>query len=249
MERSVMRHDRDDKDQRSSPNERRVRALGDRALVDAMRAGDDWAFAEFLSRFRPMLSEYARGRIPPDMFPECIEDVLEDEAIRLLEHEMVMPIQFRSYLIAAVRRRYFNLRRNALRRQRWYEEAAGSGVLTADGQEPIVRSVCAESSIAAADGARDVEPAEPNALEQLARAINFELDAETRQLLDWLSRAIPHRVIATWLGKSYDATTKHIWRLCRRLERAAPIYAATLSPATQRELDRFFRRMDRGRRS
>jgi hypothetical protein len=160
-----------------------------------------------------------------------------------------MPIQFRSYLIAAVRGRYFNLRRNALRRQRWYEEAAGSGVDAAYGEEAIVRSVCAESSVTAAYGTPDTGPPQPNALEQLARAINLELDDETRQLLDWLARAIPHRTIAAWLGKSYDATTKHIWRLCRRLEREAPVYAATLSPAAQRELDRFFRRMDRGRRS
>jgi DNA-directed RNA polymerase specialized sigma24 family protein len=234
--------------QRPSPNERRVRGLGDHALVDAMRTGDDWALGEFIARFRPVLLDYARRRIPSAMFPECIDDVLEDEALRLLEEEAVMPIQLPAYLIAAVRSRYFNLRRNALRRRRWYEEAVGSGLYTADGREPIVRSVCAESSIAAAYGTHDQESSQPSALEQLARAIDVELDADTRQLLEWLGHAVPHRTIAAWLGRSYDATTKQIWRLCRRLERAAPTYAATLSPAVQQELDRFFRRMERGRR-
>jgi DNA-directed RNA polymerase specialized sigma24 family protein len=242
-----MRETRNKGDQSPSPNERRVRALTDHALIEAMRAGDDWAFGEFLARFRPMLVDYARKRIPSAWFPECIDDALEDVAIGLLKEETVLPIHFRAYLLGAVRKRYLNLRRKTLRRRRWYEEAIGSSLYTPDVDEVVVRSACAESSIAAAYGAHD-EPAEPNALEQLAHAIDGELDAETRQLFDWLTRNVPHRQIAEWLGKSYDATTKQIWRLCRRLERAAPAYAATLSPAAQRELDRFFRRMDRGRR-
>lgn len=242
-----MRETRDKGDRSPSPNERRVRALTDHALVEAMRAGDEWAFGEFLARFRPMLVSYARQRIPTAWFPECIDDALEDVAIGFLEEEAVLPIQFHAYLIGAVRKRYLNLRRKALRRRRWYEEAVGSELYAPQVDEVIVRSACAESSITAAYGVRE-EPAEGNALEQLAHAIDGELDTETRQLLEWLARSIPHRTIAAWLDKSYDATTKQIWRLCRRLERAAPAYAATLSPAAQRELDRFFRRMDRGRR-
>jgi DNA-directed RNA polymerase specialized sigma24 family protein len=233
-----------------SPNERRVRALGDRALVDAMRTGDDWAFGEFLGRFRPVLLAYAGGRIPDELFPECIDEVLEDEALKLadIRAEAVVPTQLRAYLVGAVRKRHLALRRSSARRRHWYEEAAGSRHFTSDGREPVVLSLCSESSLAASRGPELAEPAAPTALQQLAAAMEGELDAETRRILVWLGCAVPHRQIAAWLNKSYDATTKQIWRLCRKLERAAPVFAATLSPTAQQELDRFFRRLERGRR-
>jgi DNA-directed RNA polymerase specialized sigma24 family protein len=233
-----------------SPNERRVRALGDRALIDAMRAGDDWAFGEFLARFRPVLLAYAGGRIPDELFPECIDEVLEDEALKLADVRAgaVMPTHLRAYLIGAVRKRHLALRRSSARRLHWYEEAAGNGHFTSDRHESVVPSTCSESSLAASRGPEHAEPMTPTALQQLAAAMEGELDAEARRILVWLGCAVPHRQIATWLNKSYDATTKQIWRLCRRLERAAPTYAATLSPAAQQELDRFFRRLERGRR-
>jgi hypothetical protein len=213
-----------------------------------MRAGDDRAFGEFLARFRPVLTAYAGGRIPDELFPECIDEVLEDEALKLADPRAVVPTQLRAYLVGAVRKRHLALRRSSARRRRWYEEAAGGTLSTSDGREAVVRSVCSESSIAASRGPERAEPMEQTALEQLALAMEKELDAEARRILVWLGRAVPHRQIAAWLDKSYDATTKQIWRLCRRLERAAPTYAATLPPAAQRELDRFFRRLDRGRR-
>jgi DNA-directed RNA polymerase specialized sigma24 family protein len=234
-----------------SPNARRVRALGDRALIDAMRDGDDWAFGEFLARFRPAMLAYAQGRIPDALFPECIDDVLEDAAIELADPRATVPMQLRAYLVGAVRRRHFALHRSGTRRRRWYEEAARSALCTTDGREAVVSSVCAESTIAASRGAGMIDtsaPAEPTALQLLARGMEHELDDETRRILTWLGQSVPHRQIAAWLGKSYDATTKQIWRLCRRLERAAPAYAAALPPSAQRELERFFRRAQRGRR-
>lgn len=236
---------------RMSPNERRVRALGDRALVDAMRGGDDWAFGEFLARFRPAMLAYARGRIPDALFPECIDDVLEDAAIELADPRATVPMQLRAYLVGAVRRRHFALHRSGARRRRWYEEAARSALCTSDGREAVVTSVCAESTLAASRGAgmfEAEEPGEPSAIQRLALAMEHELDEETRRILAWLGQSVPHRQIAAWLGKSYEATTKQIWRLCRRLERAAPAYAAAMPPAAQRELERFFRRAQRGRR-
>jgi hypothetical protein len=231
-------------------NERRVRALDDRALVEAMRDGDDWAFGEFLARFRPVLALYADGRIATELHAECIDEVLEDEALRLSDRRSMVPAQLRGYLVGAARKRHLAVKRGRARRRRWYEEAASDSPATSDGRERVVRSACAESTIAASRGgseSRD-DDAEPTPLEQLARAMEGELDDEARRLLVWIGRSVPHRTIAEWLGKSYDATTKQIWRLCRRLERAAPAYAATLAPAAQRELERFFRRVERGRR-
>jgi DNA-directed RNA polymerase specialized sigma24 family protein len=225
-------------------NERRVRALDDDALVDAMRAGDEWAFGEFLARFRPVLLLYAEGRIPSELHAECVDDVLEDVALRLADPRTVIPSRLRAYLVSALRKKHLAVKRSRARRRRHHEDAAYDD----DGSVAVVRSVCAESTIAASRGALASDSPHPTALEQLAAAMAAELDDETIRLLTWIGRAVPHRTIAEWLGKSYDATTKQIWRLCRRLERAAPQYAATLPPDVQRELERFFRRVERGRR-
>jgi DNA-directed RNA polymerase specialized sigma24 family protein len=226
-----------------------MRVLDDQALVAGMREGSDWAFGEFLARFRPVLVQYAEGRIPSEQHAECIDDVLEDEALRLMNPRAIVPTQFRAYLVGAVRKRHLALKRSSARRRRNHEDAAYDAYVASDGgATPVVRSVCAESTIAASRGANANDPSLPSALEQLATAMTAELDDETIRLLTWIGRAVPHRTIAEWLGKSYDATTKQIWRLCRRLERAAPQHAAALPPDVQRELERFFRRVERGRR-
>lgn len=221
-----------------------MRALDDDALVAAMRAGDDWAFGEFLARFRPVLLLYAEGRIASELHAECVDDVLEDEALRLSDPRATIPSRMRAYLVGALRKKHLAVKRSRARRRRHHEDAA----YDADNSVAVVRSVCAESTIAASRGALATDSPHPTALEQLAAAMSAELDDETIRLLTWLGRAVPHRTIAGWLGKSYDATTKQIWRLCRRLERAAPQYAAALPPDVQRELERFFRRAERGRR-
>jgi len=226
-------------------SERRVRALDDHALVAAMRAGDDWAFGEFLARFRPVLLLYAEGRIASELHAECVDEVLEDEALRLSDPRATVPSRMRAYLVGALRKRHLAVQRSRGRRRRHHEDAAydaDSGAIA------VVRSVCAESTIAASRGALANDRQHPTAVEQLAAAMAAELDDEAIGLLTWIGRAVPHRTIAEWLGKSYDATTKQIWRLCRRLERAAPQYVAALPPDAQRELERFFRRVERGRR-
>jgi hypothetical protein len=225
-------------------NERRVRALDDEALVAAMRAGDEWAFGEFLARFRPALLLYAEGRIASELYAECVDEALEDEAMRLSDPRASIPSRLRAYLVGALRKKHLAVKRGRARQRRHHEDAA----YDVGGSIVVVRSVCAESTIAAARGALASETPHPTALEQLAAAMAVELDDETIRLLTWIGRTVPHRTIAEWLGKSYDATTKQIWRLCRRLERAAPRYAATLPPEVQRELERFFRRVERGRR-
>jgi len=232
-----------------SGDERRVRALDDEALVAAMREGNEWAFGEFLARFRPVLVQYAHGRIPSELHAECIDEVLEDEVLRLVNPRAIVPSQLRAYLVGAVRKRHLALKRSSARRRRRHEDAAYDAHVAADGGlTAVVRSVCAESTIVASYGAGITERPEPTAIEQLAMAISAELDEETIRLLTWIGRAVPHRTIAEWMGKSYDATTKQIWRLCRRLERAAPQHAAALPAEVQRELERFFRRVERGRR-
>ncbi len=213
-----------------------------------MQGGNEWALAEFIARFRPLLLEFSRGRIPTALIPDCVDEVLEDIALRLVRvRATIGPETLPSYLVAAVRKRYRAVRRSVVRRERWYDEAAALESSTSESGEVIVHTVCAESTIVASRNHGEDPPEASSALRMLAEAIDGDLDAETRLILVWVGRAVPHRLIAQWLGKSYDATTKQIWRLCRRLERAAPTYVAALPDAAQRELGRFFRRVEHGR--
>ena len=76
----------------------------------------------------------------------------------------------------------------------------------------------------------------------LSAAIREMTTDEERLLLTWLAERVSHRMIATWLGVSYDAATKRIWRLCRKLRAAAVRHVGALAPEERAEVERFFRR-------
>ena len=81
---------------------RRVRALTDASVIQAMRDGDAWAWGEFGVRFEPVLLEYARRiGIPADIRRERVLDLLADEGMRLAERRVVVPSQLRAYLAKA----------------------------------------------------------------------------------------------------------------------------------------------------
>jgi len=76
----------------------------------------------------------------------------------------------------------------------------------------------------------------------LAAFIRVHLTEEEQQILAWEERRVPHRQIAEWLGVSYDAATKRIWRLKRRSQTLAAHYAQVMPPEDRREMERLFRR-------
>jgi DNA-directed RNA polymerase specialized sigma24 family protein len=232
---------------------RRVRALGDAALIAAMRAGDDWAWAEFDARFRARLEQYARHvAASPARWDECISEVIEDAALKLATDAGAVPTNLTAYLIRALRNRAATLARAAARRHRRYVQASAVGE-----PEAVVRSLCSESALRASGGAAldaalgaalgeaDDRTAEPTsrAHRRLGAALVAELSDEERLIIGWVAEAVPYRQIAAWLGAGYDATSKRIWRLCRRLKHLAPICASTFSATERAELERFLRRV------
>jgi DNA-directed RNA polymerase specialized sigma24 family protein len=216
-----------------------VRALGDAALLDAMRADDAWAWGEFIARFQGPLESYA-GRIgvPQSEWAECIVEVLDDEALRLTSANAATPAHLFAYLARAVRNRYLRIKRARQRRELRYAEAS-----TGDHAEPVVRSVCSEAAIRDGYGA-DVAPSSAlsGALVRLGDLLSASMTADERTLLAWEADRVPHRQIASWLGVSYDAATKRIWRLCRRLRARVPSHVTQFSDIERAELARFFRR-------
>jgi DNA-directed RNA polymerase specialized sigma24 family protein len=222
-----------------------VRALSDGALIAAMHAGDDWAWAEFDARFRARLEQYARHiGVPTARWDECITEVIEDAALKLTSDAAAVPTNLTAYLIRAIRNRAVTLARAAARRHRRYMQASAVGE-----PEAVVWSLCSESALqASGTTARDATDdrayeSASRARRRLGAALIAALSEEEQCIIGWVAEAVPYRQIAAWLGASYDATSKRIWRLCRRLRQAAPIHASAFDTAERAELERFFRRV------
>jgi DNA-directed RNA polymerase specialized sigma24 family protein len=215
---------------------RRLRALSDLALIDAMRRGEELAWGEFVDRFRPLLEQFAeRTGIPRHDWPACIVEVLDDVALGLVGGRLAVPGSLGAYLVRAVRNRYLRVRRAAERRERRY-------ALAGEGSE-VVASLCSESTVRASCGPVDDSADVPAVLGRLAASLRKELSEDELLLLTWRSAAVPYRQIAEWLGVTYDAAAKRVARLSRRARALAQLHAERLPPDERAELGRFFRRI------
>jgi len=241
---------------------RRVRALTDAGVIAAMREGDTWAWGEFGVRFEPLLLAYARRiGIPADARKERVLDLLADEGMRLAEGRGVVPAQLPAYLAKALRHRYLNAKRSSARRAAAYSAAAtesdhngARGPAQAERASPngktggasvrerLIEHVCSEGALRDALGPSVRQPSTSRVVAGLAAFIRVHLTEEEQQILAWEERRVPHRQIAEWLGVSYDAATKRIWRLKRRSQTLAAHYAQVMPPEDRREMERLFRR-------
>jgi DNA-directed RNA polymerase specialized sigma24 family protein len=218
-----------------------ARALSDAALVDAMRASVPEAWSEFDARFRPLLERYAaRIGIPRWEWSCCITEVLDDEALRLIERSREMPQQLSAYLIRAVRNRHLVLKRAATRRDTRYASAAAADASPAGSVGPLV----SEHTRRACEPPRVSEERQtpPSGVTRLAELLSARLSEEERQMLAWVAEGVPQRVIGDWLGINREAAKKRIARLCRRLRGAAAELRGELPPETRREIDRLLYR-------
>jgi DNA-binding CsgD family transcriptional regulator len=249
-----------------SPAARRraARALGDAALARALASADPAVWAEFDARFRPLLAAYARRvRIPPALWPQCVDEVLEDEAMRLADGGAV-PDQLAAYLVRSAYHRLLKARRAAARRERRYGAGAaedgppGSGPWADGAAERVVPGVCSAAALRASRGPRAADgapaawddagadaSAASGVLARAAAALAARLTDAERQLLVWVAEQVPRRQIAEWVGDGYEATRKRILRLTRRLQADAARLAADLPPAERHEFERFLRRATR----
>jgi DNA-directed RNA polymerase specialized sigma24 family protein len=211
---------------------RRLRALSDATIVDAMRAGDELAWGEFVDRFRPLLEHFARRiGIPRWEWDACVTEVLEDEALKLASaRRLALPTSLGAYLVRAVRNRHLRLKRAAARRDRHYASARDTS-----------NSLCSESTMRASEGSAGDETVGSSALARLAAILRDELSEDELLLLTWRSAGVPHRQAAEWLGISYDAAAKRVNRLAQRLRAVARRRAEAFPPEERSELERFFR--------
>jgi len=234
----------------SHPERNHVRVLSDAALVDAMRDAIPEAWVEFDARFRPLLERYAsRVGIPRWEWSVCITEVLDDEALRLIERVREMPQHLTAYLIRAVRNRHLTLKRAAARRARRYADAAGHEPTGREG-EGVIALLISEHSRRASDPLRVAEEAvaTSTAVTRFAERLSRQLTNDEHQMLVWVAEGVPQRVIGEWLGINREAAKKRIARLCRRLRNIASALTDELPVEARREIDRLLQRASAARR-
>jgi len=218
-----------------------VRVLSDAALIDAMRASVPEAWLEFDARFRPLLERYAaRVGIPRWEWSACITEVLDDEALRLVERVREMPQHLSAYLVRAVHNRHLAMKRAAARRERRYAQAQG----TIEENDGALHLVISDHTRHACDPQRVREEAcaSPTGVARFAQLLSQRLTDDERQILAWVAEGIPQRVIGEWLGINREAAKKRIARLCRRLRVAAAEVSEALPADARREIDRLIQR-------
>jgi hypothetical protein len=234
---------------------RQAAALGDQALVQQMREGDLFAWAEFDHRFRPILRLAAhRVGIPPEEAETSITETLDDEAMRLGSSQAAPPTNLTAYLLRALRSAHLTRKRAMARRARWYAEAS-TELHEGTRVQHLVRSVCSEAMLRSSEPALVSEGASDSpgplgvegdfttsAVGRWILVFARELSALEWRMLGWISEQVPRRSIAEWTGAEYEATKRRLTRLVVRLRARALERLPELSREDQREIIGWLRR-------
>lgn len=235
---------------RSQSGPHGAQALGDRALVRAMREGDSPAVAEFYRRFRPVLVA-ASGRLAPECDRETlVEDTLTDAAVYLIAARSSVPTSVAGYLVRGLRNRVLNDLRSRERLARRVEAAAhGDGAHGGSADETAVegcsseyvRRISAGPEDLDAVGSADAHQVAP-AVARLAAVLDAAMTPDERAMATWLANGVTQRQIAEWLGLSDAAAAKRVSRLRARLRTIAARHTAGAEPSDRRVLAGFLRR-------
>jgi DNA-directed RNA polymerase specialized sigma24 family protein len=220
--------------------QRTTRHLSDSALIDAMRGGANEAWQEFMMRFRPLLIQYGlRTKMDPSEISGCVDQVLEEAAMRWAVECAAPPRSIIAYLLRALSFHRQTVERDAKRRMRQYERAMDPGQ-----SEGAILSLCSEASVRESNGpAEDGSDATQVALERLSNLVRQSLSEEDAKILMQLADGLPHREIAAELGLSYDAGRKRIQRLCTRLRDLVLDAVTRLSSTDRDHVERLLRRL------
>lgn len=207
-------------------------AMGDPALVAALRCEDERALREFFLRFRPGLVVAARRlRVPPGELDALVDDCLADVAVHLITSGAAAPRSLPAYLARSLRNRVLNDARTRARADRRLAREA----------DQAAEDARVALHAPAGAGAKEA-PALSPALQRLAAALEALLDEEDRLLAVWVSHCVPRHEIAGWLGISPKAAAKRIERLRGRMQLAALRYIEGVDGNERRELLTFLGR-------
>ena len=212
----------------------RWRATSDTELVAAVRRGDFEALREFYARFEPLLARYAaRAGLAFGSWEDEAHDVLCDVVLALLAGDARTRGDLRSvhaYVIRAFRNRMLDAHRASERRD------------ARESDERMVLESCSEYAVRQSAGPLSDAHEPSTAIARLATVLDAALAVEERQMLIWVSNAVPMREIAQWLGIGYSAAKVRLSRLRSRLRERALRHVNECAGAEREELVDFLRR-------
>jgi RNA polymerase sigma factor (sigma-70 family) len=212
----------------------RWRATSDTELVAAVRRGDFEALREFYARFEPLLARYAaRAGLAFGSWEDDAHDVLCDVVLALLAGDARTRGDLRSvhaYVIRAFRNRMLDAHRASERRD------------ARESDERMVLESCSEYAVRQSAGPLSDAHEPSTAIARLATVLDAALAVEERQMLIWVSNAVPMREIAQWLGIGYSAAKVRLSRLRSRLRERALRHVNECAGAEREELVDFLRR-------
>lgn len=218
----------------------RYEALGDAALIHAMRARDERAVAEFVRRHQFLvLMQARRFRVPPSERRAWVADTLDALAQSLMRKQSTIPLSLPRYVVAAAKRRALMERRDLALRERRESEAIGE--LGGLGEGAVV-VLCSEDSVRSTYGPAWEPASLPPVLQRLLAVLATGASPEERELLSWVGQRVPYSRIAEWLGVTRSAAVKRVTRLRKRLVDATLRFGGSLEPEQRAELLRFLRR-------
>jgi RNA polymerase sigma factor (sigma-70 family) len=207
-------------------------AMGDHALVAALRCEDEGALREFFLRFRPGLLAVARRlHVSPGEVDTLVDDCLADVAVHLITSDAIPPRSLPAYLARSLRNRMLNDARSRARADRRLAREA----------DLAVEDARVALHVPATPGPGEA-PALSPALQRLAAALEAPLGEEDRLLAVWMSHCVPRHEIAGWLGLTPKTAAKRIERLRERLQVLALRYVERADGDERRELLAFLGR-------
>jgi DNA-directed RNA polymerase specialized sigma24 family protein len=205
-------------------------AMGDPALVAALRCEDEGALREFFLRFRPALELAARRlRVDPGERDALVDDCLADVAVHLITSDAPPPRSLPAYLARSLRNRVLNNLRSRDRAERRL------GDEPAEPSDGALAACCSEQAVRSSAGPLHAAPLAP-ALERLAAALEAPLTEEDRLLAVWMSHLVPPAEIAAWLSIAPKTAAKRMERLRERLQLAALRHLEATDGDERREL-------------
>lgn len=221
----------------------RWQTIGDRALVEALRAEVPGAIDEFVSRFESLVLRYARqfGIAEADRAHWAAE-LLYDVAMTLSRGVGEPPYHLGAYIAGACR---MHARRQRLRESKYEARVSEALNEIASSGERVVLELCSESSLQAASGPESERATLPPVLERLVSAFEEGISEEERLLLHWLSCQVSYTTIAAWLGSKRSTVFDRVRRLRERLIEAGFRFGGQLERSERLELTRFLRRTGR----
>ena len=224
-------------------NADRWQTIGDRALVEALRAEVPEAIDEFVSRFEWLVLRYARQfGIPEADRAHWGGELLYDVAMTLSRGVGEPPYHLGAYIAGACRRQ---ARRKRLRESKYAARVSEALNEIASSGERVVLELCSESSLQAASGPELERATLPPVLERLVSAFEEGISDEERLLLHWLSCQVSYTTIAAWLGSKRSTVFDRARRLRERLIETAFRFGGQLERSERLELTRFLRRTGR----